>query len=40
LQEISLRQDRSMWRVRTDFEFGLRWMSDRLSRHACSQPRG
>lgn len=36
LEEISIRQNRSMWRVRADFEFGLHWMSNRLSRHARS----
>jgi RNA polymerase sigma factor (TIGR02999 family) len=36
LQEISRKQNRSMWRVRADFEFGLHWMSERLSCQARS----
>ncbi len=34
LQEVSRFQGRPVWRVRADHDFGLRWMSDQLTRHA------
>jgi RNA polymerase sigma factor (TIGR02999 family) len=33
LEEVRRRQGRKMWRVRSDFEFGLQWMHDRLKSH-------
>jgi len=32
LEEMSGRQGREMWRVRADYDFGLKWMESRLSR--------
>jgi len=34
VQEMSQSQNREMWRVRADYDFGLRWMGNRLKRYA------
>lgn len=36
LQEVSQRQEREIWRVRADYDFGARWMADRIVWHAGS----
>jgi hypothetical protein len=36
LEEVSALQNRKIWRVRADYEFGLRWMSNQLKRRARS----
>jgi hypothetical protein len=32
IQELSGQQNREMWRVRADHDFGLQWMANRLKR--------
>jgi len=34
VQEMSQSQNREMWRVRADYDFGLQWMAKRLKRYA------
>ena len=34
VQEMSLLQNREVWRVRADYDFGLQWMANRLKRCA------
>jgi hypothetical protein len=34
VQEMSQSQNREMWRVRADYDFGLQWMANRLKRYA------
>jgi RNA polymerase sigma factor (TIGR02999 family) len=34
IQELSELQGREAWRVRADYDFGLRWMANRLKRYA------
>jgi RNA polymerase sigma factor (TIGR02999 family) len=34
VQELSLLQNREVWRVRADHDFGLQWMANRLKRYA------
>jgi RNA polymerase sigma-70 factor, ECF subfamily len=36
LREVSTYQQREIWRVRADYDFGVRWMADRISREARS----
>jgi RNA polymerase sigma-70 factor, ECF subfamily len=36
LAEVSQAQHRETWRVRADYDFGVRWMADRLTRQARS----
>jgi RNA polymerase sigma-70 factor, ECF subfamily len=36
LAEVTRAQGRETWRVRADYDFGLRWMADQLERHARS----
>ena len=36
LPEISREQKREVWRVRADFDFGIRWMADCIARQARS----
>lgn len=36
IEEVSRSQGREVWRVRADYDFGLRWMADQLGRHAGS----
>jgi hypothetical protein len=33
IQELSGQQNREMWRVRADHDFGLQWMANRLKRY-------
>jgi hypothetical protein len=33
IQELSSQQNREMWRVRADHDFGLQWMANRLKRY-------
>ena len=37
IEEVSRTQGREPWRVRADYDFGLRWLADQLSRHAGSK---
>ena len=34
ISELSLQQRREAWRVRADYDFGLRWMANKLRRYA------
>jgi RNA polymerase sigma factor (TIGR02999 family) len=34
LEEVSRAQNREVWRVRADYDFGLRWLAEQLTRHA------
>jgi len=34
VQEMSRLQNREVWRVRADYDFGLQWMANRLKRYA------
>jgi RNA polymerase sigma factor (TIGR02999 family) len=36
LTETSSAQRRDVWRVRADYDFGVRWMADRITRHGRS----
>jgi RNA polymerase sigma factor (TIGR02999 family) len=33
IEEVSRSQSREAWRVRADYDFGLRWLADQLTRH-------
>jgi RNA polymerase sigma factor (TIGR02999 family) len=37
IQEVSRSQGREAWRVRADYDFGLRWLADHLTRHTGSK---
>jgi RNA polymerase sigma factor (TIGR02999 family) len=37
IQEVSRSQGRETWRVRADYDFGLRWLADQLTRHTASK---
>jgi DNA-directed RNA polymerase specialized sigma24 family protein len=36
IQEMSQLQDREAWRVRADYDFGLNWMANRLTRYVAT----
>ena len=37
IEEVSRSQGRETWRVRADYDFGLRWLADQLTRHTGSK---
>jgi RNA polymerase sigma factor (TIGR02999 family) len=37
IEELSHSQNRETWRVRADYDFGLRWLADQLTRHTVSK---
>ena len=37
IEEVSRSQSRETWRVRADYDFGLRWLADQLTRHTGSK---
>jgi RNA polymerase sigma factor (TIGR02999 family) len=37
IEEVSRSQEREPWRVRADYDFGLRWLAGQLSRHPGSK---